>query len=177
MKIVAEIQLENKHLTLTEGKSSDHAFYQDVLNIRKQAFLKGRFFKYYTKNMIVSDCDPYSRIYCLYFKETPLGTVAVTLGAKGAMHKEHRFPDILLKNPRNTMCSIQKLCVGIDKIKLLNIKPITIYRKVMHILEQKVKKENVHTIVVSTAISLHKFQMALGYKPVAGSEYKMKSTI
>ena len=172
MKIVADIQLESHCLTVKEGKISDHAFYRDVLHIRKQAFLKGRFFKHYTKNMIVSDCDPYSKIYCLYFKENPLGTVAVTLGAKGAMHKEHRFPDTLFKAPRNTMCSMQKLCVDVDKVKSLNIKPLTIYRQILHILEQKVKEENVHTIVISTAISLHKFQMVLGFKPVAGSAYK-----
>lgn len=172
MKEVAEIKLGSHLLTLVEGKSSDHAFYQEVLNIRKQAFLKGRFYKHYNKNMVVSGCDPYSKIYCLYFKKDPIGTVIITMGTKGEMHKEHRFPDILLKTPRNTICSMQKLCVDVDKIKLLNMKSITICRQIMQIIEQKAKEENVHTIVISTAISLHKFQMALGYKPIAGSEYK-----
>jgi len=172
MKVVAELKLGDHYGTIVEGKVSDHGLYQDALMIRKQAFMKGRFYKYYDENMVVSDCDPYSKIYCLYLKEIPLGTVAVTLGSRGKMHKEHRFPDILFKTPRHKMCSIQKLCVDEDKVRNLNINPLAIHRQTIRVLEQKVKEEQVHTIVISTAISLHKFQMALGFIPLAGSEYK-----
>ncbi|MEM9078821.1 MAG: hypothetical protein AAGC43_17405 [Bacteroidota bacterium] len=172
MKVVVNLKLGDHVATLVEGTTSDRDFYQDVLSVRKQSFMKGKFYHYVSQNMVVSDCDPYSKIYCLYLKNDPLGTVTVTLGTKGKMHKEHRFSETLLKTPRYTMCSIQKFCVDEERMRLLHSNPLTLYRQVMRVLEQKAREEGVRTVAVSTAISLHKFQMALGYTPVAGSEYQ-----